>query len=204
AGRATARPGPRLSRPHDQMRERYDVVIVGSGYGGAIAAARFARTGRSVCVLERGRELRAGDFPDTALGAVGHLQVHRGARVVGRRTGLFDLRAGDDLSVVVGCGLGGTSLINAGVALRPPAWIYDDERWPTALRGSDQAPAVLDPYFARAERMLGSTPYPESWRRPTKLAALERAAVGAGGATGAPATVELPPINVTFTAGPNA
>jgi cholesterol oxidase len=145
AGESSIPPSPTLSRPHDQLRERYDVVVVGSGYGGAIAAARLARAGRSVCVLERGREMRAGDFPSSALGAVGQLQVHRGSRRLGRATGLFDLRAGDDLSVVVGCGLGGTSLINAGVALRPPPWVYDDDRWPTALRGADRGPVELDP-----------------------------------------------------------
>ena len=120
AGEQAVPRSPRLSRPHDQMGTHYDVVVVGSGYGGAIAAARFARAGRSVCVLERGRELHAGDFPSTALGAVGQLQLRRGSRRLGRSTALFDLRTGDDLSVIVGCGLGGTSLINAGVALRPP------------------------------------------------------------------------------------
>jgi hypothetical protein len=45
----------RLSRPTDQMHARYSAVVVGSGYGGAIAAGRIARTGRDVCVLERGR-----------------------------------------------------------------------------------------------------------------------------------------------------
>ncbi|HEX6568559.1 MAG TPA: GMC family oxidoreductase N-terminal domain-containing protein [Acidimicrobiales bacterium] len=188
----------------DRLRERYDVVVVGSGYGGAIAAARLARAGRSVCVLERGREMHAGDFPSTALGAVCQLQVHRGSRRLGRQSGLFDLRAGDDLSVIVGCGLGGTSLINAGVALRPPAWVYDDDRWPSALRGSDVGPAELAPYFAAAERMLGSTPYPDDWPLPSKLAVLERAAAGVAGATGGKVTAERPPINVTFISGPNA
>ncbi len=155
-------------------------------------------------MLERGREIHAGDFPTTAFGAVGQLQMHRGSRRIGRSTGLFDLRAGDDLSVIVGCGLGGTSLINAGVALRPPAWVYDDERWPTALRGADRGPAELDPYFADAERMLGSTPYPEDWREPTKLTALRRAAAGVADATGVGATAQRPPINVTFADGPNA
>jgi cholesterol oxidase len=194
----TTPPSPTLSRPHDRLRERYDAVVVGSGYGGAIAAARLARAGRSVCVLERGREMHAGDFPSSALGAVSQLQVHRGPRRIGRSTGLFDLRTGDDLSVMVGCGLGGTSLINAGVALRPPSWVYDDDRWPTALRGAEQGPAELAPYFDEAERMLGSTPFPDAWREPTKLGALARAAGGVG------ATAQRPPINVTFSDGPNA
>ncbi|HET6952814.1 MAG TPA: GMC family oxidoreductase N-terminal domain-containing protein [Acidimicrobiales bacterium] len=180
------------------MRDRYDVVVVGSGYGGAIAASRLARAGRSVAVLERGRELRAGDFPATAFQALRQLQVRRGDRRFGRRAGLFELRAGHDLSVMLGCGLGGTSLINAGVALRPPDWVYDDVRWPTALRGRTRGPAELAPHFAEAERMLGSTPYPDDWPVPTKLAALERAAAGVG------AGVTRPNLNVTFAPGPNA
>ncbi len=190
-------PSPTLSRPHGDMAARYDVVVVGSGYGGAIAASRLARADRSVCVLERGREIPAGDFPETAASAAWQLQVRRGARRFGRATGLFDLRAGDDLSVVVGCGLGGTSLINAGVALRPKPWVYD-ERWPAELRGEDVGPDELAPYFERAERMLGSTPYPDTWQEPTKLAVLRQAAEAIDD------TVTRPPINVTFTDGPNA
>ena len=198
AGDHATPPSPTLSRPHGDMAARYDVVVVGSGYGGAIAASRLARAGRKVCVLERGREIPAGDFPDTAASAVGQLQVHRGARRFGRATGLFDLRAGDDLSVVVGCGLGGTSLINAGVALRPPTWVYDDDRWPIELRGADVGPAELGQFFKRAEDMLGSTPFPDTWDEPTKLAVLRRAAEDVGH------KAIRPPINVTFTDGPNA
>jgi cholesterol oxidase len=196
AEQAATPPSPTLSRPHGDMAARYDVVVVGSGYGGAIAASRLARAGRKVCVLERGREIAAGDFPDTAFSAVGQLQVHQGSRRYGRATGLFDLRAGDDLSVVVGCGLGGTSLINAGVALRPPAWVYDD-RWPAELRGAT-GQSELDPYFARAEHMLGSVPFPVTWAEPTKLAVLRQAAEDIGQA------VTRPSINVTFADGPNA
>ncbi|HEX5944743.1 MAG TPA: GMC family oxidoreductase N-terminal domain-containing protein, partial [Acidimicrobiales bacterium] len=201
AGKSTP-PSPTLSRPHDRMAGRYDVVVVGSGYGGAIAAARFARAGRSVCVLERGRELHAGDFPSSSLGALGQLQVQRGTRRWGRAGGLFDLHAGNDISVMVGCGLGGTSLINAGVALRPPEWVFDD-RWPEPLRGRAGV-MELSPYFAEAERMLGSNPFPDTLPPPTKLVALRQAAVGVSGALGERVEVELPPINVTFADGPNA
>ena len=203
-GETTTPPSPILSRPLDRMRERYDVVVVGSGYGGAIAASRLARAGCSVCLLERGREIRAGEFPDTLVGAARQLQVHRGSRRLGRSSGLFDVRAGDDLSVIVGCGLGGTSLINAGVSLRPPAWVYDDERWPTALRGADRGPAELEPHFAEAARMLGAIEYPEANPGLSKFAVLQRAAAGATGATGEPVTAERVPINVSFEAGQNA
>ena len=198
AGEHPIPPSPTLARPLGDLATRYDVVVVGSGYGGAIAASRLARAGRSVCVLERGREIRAGEFPTSVVDAAGQVQLRHGGRRFGRRTALFDLRAGDDLSVVVGCGLGGTSLINAGVALRPPAWVFDDDRWPAELRGAEVGPSELDAYFARAEHMLGSTPYPDTWAEPTKLAALRVAADTIG------ETVTRPPINVTFVDGPNA
>lgn len=188
---------PRLSLPIDRVRVHYDVVVVGSGYGGAIAASRFARAGRSVCVLERGREIRTGQFPDTAWGALRELQLRsRGRRRLGSPSGLFDLHTGYDLSVLVGCGLGGTSLINAGVTLRPPAWVFDDERWPATLRG--RGATELEPYFRRAERMLGSKPYPVDAPHLPKHAALGRAA----GALGA--EVGRPPVAIAFSDGPSA
>lgn len=186
---------PRLALPIDRLGAHYDVVVVGSGYGGAIAASRLARAGRSVCVLERGREFPLGSFPDTAWQALRQLQVRaRGRRFLGRASALFDLHTAYDLSILVGCGLGGTSLINAGVALRPPAWVYDDDRWPSELRGTGAA--ELEPWFERAERMLGSTPYPQDFRTLPKYEALATAGTAVG------AAAHHPPINVAFRDGP--
>src|SRR6516164_9336989 len=106
-----------LSRPIDMMLDHYSVVVVGSGYGGAIAAARIARTGRDVCILERGRELHPGEYPNSGLSALPEIQVHTPKGDHGSATGMFDLHVGRDISVLAGCGLGGTSLINANVAL---------------------------------------------------------------------------------------
>ena len=47
---------PRISKPVELLRHTYDVVVIGSGYGGGVAASRMARGGQSVCVLERGKE----------------------------------------------------------------------------------------------------------------------------------------------------
>jgi cholesterol oxidase len=65
-----------LSRPVDQIKAHYSAVVIGSGYGGAIVAARIARAGRDVCVLERGKELHPGDYPNSALSAARQIQVH--------------------------------------------------------------------------------------------------------------------------------
>src|SRR3984957_4019151 len=183
-----------LSRPVDQIQAHYSAVVIGSGYGGAIAAARIARAGRDVCVLERGKELHPGDYPNTALSAAREIQVHTPKADHGSAVGLFDFTVGPDVTVLTGCGLGGTSLINASVALEPSDAIFADQRWPAALRDH---PEVLRPFMQAAKGMLGSNPYPQSWPELPKLLALERAAAGLG------RTVVRPDLNVTFTDGPN-
>src|SRR5215471_14173953 len=91
----------RISLPIELIRERYDVIVVGSGYGGAIAASRMARAGRSVCLLERGREFQPGEFPNTGAEAVEQFQVDLPQGRIGSRTGLYDLRANKDINVFV-------------------------------------------------------------------------------------------------------
>src|SRR3984957_16238424 len=149
-----------LSRPVDQMQDHYSVVVVGSGYGGAIVADRIARAGRDVCVLERGRELHPGEYPNSALSAARQIQVHTAKADHGSPVGLFDFQVGPDVTVLTGCGLGGTSLINASVALEPSDAIFADDRWPAALR---RRPEVLRPFMSAAREMLGSTPYPRDF-----------------------------------------
>ena len=65
-----------MSSPHADIKKHYDVVVVGSGYGGSIAASRCARAGQAVCVLERGKEWVPGEFPETFLKASKEIQVH--------------------------------------------------------------------------------------------------------------------------------
>lgn len=184
-----------LSLPLSGIKRHYDVVVVGSGYGAAIAASRMARAGRTVCVLERGREIRPGEYPDTPLEAARELQVELAGARVGERTAMFDFRRFDDIGVLVGCGLGGTSLINANVSLRADPRVFQDPRWPAGLRAD---PSLLEQGYDRATRMLAPTPYPESEPRLAKLEALERSAERLK------APFSRPPINVTFQDGPNA
>lgn len=113
----------RLSSPRTQMSERYDAIVIGSGYDGAIAASRLGRmkqsdgSGLKVCLLERGREIQPSEYPDTLLEVGKEFQVDLPGHHVGDQTAMFDLHANADMNVMVGCGLGGTSLINANVAL---------------------------------------------------------------------------------------
>src|ERR1700677_2169381 len=166
-----------LSRPVDQIQAHYSAVVIGSGYGGAIVAARIARSGRDVCVLERGKELHPGEYPNSALSAARQIQVHTAKADHGSPVGLFDFQVGPDVTVLTGCGLGGSSLINASVALEPSDAVFADDRWPAALR---QHPEALRPYMSAAREMRGSTPYPRSWPKPPKLQALEQAAACRG------------------------
>ena len=140
----------RLAKSRDEMKPHYQAVVVGSGYGGGIAAARLARAGKSVCVLERGREIIPGEFPDRVTAGAKQVQVTRGGRHFGDELGLFDIRLNDDLNVVVGCGLGGTSLINANVSILPDARVFDDPVWPRALVND----GLMKPAVERAREML--------------------------------------------------
>ncbi len=173
---------PRLSRPIESLRPYYPAVVIGSGYGGGVAAARLARAGVQVAVLERGREFLPGDFPAVESAFVREVQVDAptpgGGTRLGSPTGLFDFRVNADISVLVGCGLGGTSLINANVCLRPDPRVFADPRWPAGLRAD--AETRLAAGFSRAEAMLRPAHYPEGLPQPAKLRTLLRAGKAMG------------------------
>ena len=178
-----------LSLDHGAMRPAFDVVVVGSGYGGGIAASRLSRAGQRVCVIERGREVPVGGFPSRMPELRRDLQVHSGKNRSGSGTGLYDVRLGSDINVVVGCGLGGGSLINAGVALRPDARVFADTAWPDAIRTD----GLLDLGFARAAEMLRPTRHAGAPSL-TKYQALE----AASGVFGTPPVTA--PVTVSFDA----
>ncbi|MEM8561038.1 MAG: alpha/beta fold hydrolase [Pseudomonadota bacterium] len=136
-----------------------DVVIIGTGYGGAIAASRLAGStdedGKpvSVCVLERGKEYLPGMFPSTADNLAGHVRFTpvNAKKSGGTRDGLFDIRLSNDMGALVANGVGGGSLINAGVMEIPNADVFD-EAWPEALRGGH----ALAPDWNDVEKVVGS------------------------------------------------
>jgi cholesterol oxidase len=183
----------RLSKPGSELKEHYDVVVVGSGYGGGVAASRLSRCGRRVAVLERGREFLPGDFPDRATAAGKEVQVTSPELRLGSRTGLFDIRLGDDIHVMMACGLGGTSLINANVCLAPDPRVFDDGAWPAEVRQD----RLMAEGFVRARHMLRPEASAETFAF-DKVRALRLAALAFG------RSVEPVPLHVAYRSGPNA
>jgi cholesterol oxidase len=164
-----------LSRSWNARRAHYDFVVVGSGYGGAIAAARLATADvappPSICVLERGRERPVGSFPDT------FDEIRREQRDPLNPLGLYDFLTFPDISVIKGNGLGGTSLINANVAIVPDAGVFRLAGWPASLTLD-----ALRPYYDRARTVLAATPHPRAGAL-AKVQALERRAQEIGAST---------------------
>ena len=181
----------RISSPLESMKSHYRVVVVGSGYGGSIAASRLARAGQEVCLLERGKELISGEYPDNEGEALREMQVDLPGKHLGLRHGLYDFRVNPDINVFVGCGLGGTSLVNANVALRPEPWVFTERQWPRALREDTLG---LNEGFRRAETMLAVQPFPAQGPRLAKFEALKRSATAAHPAC----RLYRPPLAVTF------
>jgi cholesterol oxidase len=165
----------RLSSPQSELKPVYDVVVVGSGYGGGVAASRLARAGQRVCVIERGKEFLTGEFPSRLPELRRELQLNGGTMRSGSRTGLFDFRLGTDIHVLVGCGLGGGSLINAGVGLRPDARVFADNAWPEGVATD----GLLDLGFERARSMLRPSRYAKAGEL-TKYRALNSASAAFG------------------------
>ena len=177
-----------LSRPNHTIKDVYDVVVVGSGYGGGIAASRMARAGKTVCLLERGKEFLPGDFPDAPTEALREVQTNSAIGCTGGRTDLFDFNLNEDMNVLVGCGLGGTSLINANVSLKAEDRVFEDPVWPDEIRQD----GLIQEGYKHAMAMLLPKPYPENAPALSKLQSLEASAQAMG------AKFSRPPINVNF------
>jgi len=128
----------------------YDVVVVGSGFGGSVAALRLTEKGYRVGVLEAGRRFADEELATTswqlrkflwapALGCYGIQRIHL-------------LR---DLVVLAGAGVGGGSLNYANALYRPPDAFFRDPQWAHITDWCTE----LDAYYDQAQRMLGVTTY---------------------------------------------
>lgn len=188
----------RLSLPISALKPAYDVVVIGSGYGGSITASRMARAGKKVCLLERGREILPGEYPNEFKESSAETQIDTPKLQLGKKTGMFDVRVNPDITVIKGCGLGGGSLINANVGLEPEENAFADPCWPKALRDDR---ATLQQAFAKVHAMLKTATLPVTASPlPAKTLSLKTAAE----ATGLGDHWRLAPIYVNFDiTGPN-
>lgn len=175
--------GGRMSAPSERLLHgvqrdvpwQFDVLVVGSGYGASIAAARVAqrlRPGARLGVLERGREWVPGTFPDNLPGVLDESRINllgRDKGTVHNPVGLFNVQQFDEITILSGSGLGGSSLINANVAIRPDREVFWQNVWPAALRDR----GYLDPYYELAEYELGVAKEP--WDHTHKMVAQRKA-----------------------------
>jgi choline dehydrogenase-like flavoprotein len=149
--------------------EECDVVIVGSGAGGAVAAATLAEAGLDVIVLEAGDSYNRENYPADPLDAIASLY---------RDGGLTIAEGRPPIPVPVAKTVGGTTVINSGTCFRAPQPVLEDWRDRYGVEWADR----LDPDFAEAEEFLRVTPLdPERMGRNGQLAMEGAAAIGARG-----------------------
>ncbi len=124
----------------------YDVVIIGSGFGGSVAALRLTEKGYKVCVLEAGARFADNEFAKNSWELKKFLFFPKlGLKGIQR----IDLLR--NVMVMSGAGVGGGSLVYANTLYRPPASFYNTGSW----AGIADWQRLLEPYFTQAEKMLG-------------------------------------------------
>jgi cholesterol oxidase len=136
------------SAPSDQ-RDRgddYDVLVIGSGFGGSVTALRLTEKGYKVGVLEAGRRFADADFPKTSW----RLRSFLWAPKLGC-TGIQRIHRLKDVVVLAGAGVGGGSLVYANTLYEPLDPFYDDPHW----RDVADWRSELAPFYDQAKRMLG-------------------------------------------------
>lgn len=160
-----------------------DVVIVGSGFGGSVAALRLAEKGYRVRIYEAGRRFEDDDFAKTSwnlrrylwapgLGCYGVQRIHRLPHVM----------------ILAGAGVGGGSLNYANTLYQPGAAFFQDPQW----QGIAEWESELAPHYATAKRMLGVVEhYPHT-------GPVERIMAGAAEDLGVGSSFRHAPVGVWF------
>ena len=131
------------------MRElvgNFDVVIVGSGFGGSVAALRLTEKGYRVAVLEAGRRFADDEFAKTSWNLRKYLWAPRL-----RCFGIQRIHLLRNVMVLAGAGVGGGSLVYANTLYRPLKPFYEDRQWAHITDWQDE----LEPFYDQASRMLG-------------------------------------------------
>ncbi|XP_073044275.1 uncharacterized protein [Primulina eburnea] len=117
---------------HTGNDQGYDAIVIGSGYGGSVPACRLSMAGFKVCLMEKGRRWEARDFPTDIFKIRSVVRVENSNLGLnfGPKDALFQMYQQDDSLAVMGCGLGGGSLVNAGVMMPTPVRARRDAKWP--------------------------------------------------------------------------
>jgi cholesterol oxidase len=143
----------------------FDVVVIGSGFGGSVAALRLAEKGYSVAVLEAGRRFADDEFAATSW----DLRRFLWAPAL-RCFGIQRITPLRDVLALSGAGVGGGSLVYANTLYRPLPAFYVDPQW----RDITDWAAELAPYYDQAERMLGVTTFDRMTRADLAMSAVAR------------------------------
>ena len=128
------------------MAHEFDVVVIGSGFGGSVAALRLREKGYSVAVLEAGRRFEDRDFPKTSW----RLRKFLFAPALGLY-GIQRIHALPDVLILCGAGVGGGSLVYANTLYQPGDKYFDDPQWKSITDWKSE----LTPFYELARRMLG-------------------------------------------------
>ena len=161
----------------------YDFLVIGSGFGGSVAALRLVQKGYRVAVLEQGRRFEAEEIAAAGRDLRRLLWLPR----LGM-DGFFVQHFFRHLMVLGGVGVGGGSLGYAAVLLEPPAGFFRDPAW----RSLDvDWQAELAPHYNRAKQMLGATPNPY-------MAEMDDYLQQTAEALGAGATFDTLPLGIFF------
>ena len=124
----------------------FDVVVIGSGFGGSVAALRLTEKNYKVAILEAGKRFNDEDFPKTSWRLRKFLFMPR----LGLN-GIQRIHVLPDVLVLAGAGVGGGSLVYANTLYKPPASYFEDKQW-RDITNWDQE---LSPWYDQASRMLG-------------------------------------------------
>ncbi|HEX6346508.1 GMC family oxidoreductase [Umezawaea sp.] len=131
----------------------YDVLVIGSGFGGSVTALRLTEKGYRVGVLEAGRRFADDEFATSSWRLRDYLFAPRLGCLGIQRIDLLR-----DVLVLSGAGVGGGSLVYANTLYEPPEPFYRDPRW----SGITDWRAELAPWYDQASRMLGVAEYPRA------------------------------------------